>query len=129
MSIEQSKPREWPISPSLSATSTPSLTQAPTSIKSILLGRGISDDKADELKDRYNRRSIPIMDDGLFFQLLNQIAMDNDLEEVESKLQSYIDQKSSSLYDDYVTAKHEIGLAGLNLFPTESQQFRFTSGI
>jgi hypothetical protein len=34
-----------------------------------MLGRAISDDKADELNERNNRRSISIMDDGLFFQL------------------------------------------------------------
>jgi hypothetical protein len=129
MSIEQSNLHQLPISPSLSATSTPDLTQAPTSIKSILIGHGISDNKADELNCLYNRRSIPVMDDGLFFQLLNEIATDIDPEQVESELQRRIDQQSTSLYNDYVAAKHEIGLTGLDFFQTESQQFRFTAGL
>jgi hypothetical protein len=129
MSIEQSKLHQLPISPSLSATSAPDFTQAPTSIKSILLSHGISDNKADELNYLYNRRSIPVMDDGLFFQLLNEIATDIDPDQVESELRRRIDQQSTSLYNEYVAAKHEIGFSGLDLFQTVSQQFQFTAGL
>jgi hypothetical protein len=129
MSIEQSKLHQLPISPSLSATSTPDFTQAPTSIKSILISHGISDNKADELNRLYNRRSIPVMDDGLFFQLLNEIATDIDPDQIESELQRRIDQQSTSLYNEYVAAKHEIGFSGLDIFQTASQQFRYTAGL
>jgi hypothetical protein len=65
---------------------TTSSTQAPSSIKTILLGGGISSEKADELNERYNRRSIPIIDDELFFKNLSEIAAESAQEEVESKL-------------------------------------------
>jgi hypothetical protein len=129
MSIKQSKLHQPPLSPSLSAPSTPDCTQAPTSIKSTLLSHGISDNKADELNNLYNRRSIPVMDDGLFFQLLNEIATDIDPDQVESELQRRIDQQSTSLHNEYVATKHEIGFSGLNLLQTASQQFRFTAGL
>ncbi len=129
MSIEENKFCQPPLSPSLSARSTPDFTQAPTSIKSILISHGISDSKADELNSLYNRRSIPIMDDGLFFRLLDEIATDIDPDQVESELQRRIDQKSTSLYNEYVAAKHEIVFSGLDLFQTVSQQFLFTAGL
>lgn len=66
MNTDQSKCRQLLLSPSLSTVSTPSSTQAPSLIKTILLGHGISDERADELNSRYNRRSILIMDDELF---------------------------------------------------------------
>lgn len=127
MALDLSESRQLPISPSLSIASTLSSTQVPSSTKTILLDFGISIDKADELNHRYNRRSIPIMEDERFFQMLEQIATNNVLEEVESELQHVIEQKSARLSEDHSDAKFEIGMDGLAFFPSESQQFIFSS--
>src|SRR5215469_18002299 len=99
MNIEQS---ELPLSPSLSATSTststsastPCSTQAPTSIKESLPGYGISLEDADKWNGEYNRESLPIMHEDLFWRLLEEIARDTDPADVESKLKSRMEQKS-----------------------------------
>ena len=128
MALDLSESLQLPISPSLSIVSTLCSTQVPSSTKTILLDFGISIDKADELNHRYNRRSIPIMDDERFFQMLEQIATNNVPDEVESELQHVMEQKSARLSEDHSDAKFEIGMDGLAFFrSSESQQFIFSS--
>ncbi|KAF8847832.1 hypothetical protein BDZ45DRAFT_811258 [Acephala macrosclerotiorum] len=129
MSIEQRKLREGPMSPSPSpSTSTSSdLTQAPSF--DTLPDRCISPQVAKELNARYNRRTIPIMSDEQFIQILNLIAKENEPNTIETKLRLYMEGKNTSIHDEYVAAKYDIGLAAPDLFQSASQQFRFVSAL
>ena len=79
------------MSQSPSTISSSGLTQVPTSATDILLGYGISDRMAEELNVRHNRRSIPIMSDEQFFEILSKFAAEGWLTAVETKLQLHID--------------------------------------
>lgn len=118
-----------PPSPSLSTASSPCSNQVQFSAKTTLLAHGISSEKADELNSRYNRQQIPIMDDDLFFRILNKIAAATSPEKMESKLQYSIAQESARLQDDYFDAKFEIGIVGREIFQLESEKHHFTTGL
>jgi hypothetical protein len=76
-------------SPSLSAASTTRTTlspQRPTLTKDSLPNYGISTEEADKWNNKYNCTSLPLMPDHLFWNLLVEIARNNPLAEVESKV-------------------------------------------
>jgi hypothetical protein len=132
MNIEQS---ELPMSPSLSpiststSASTPCSTQAPTLIKESLASYGISLEDADKWNGEYNRESLPLMHDDLFWKLLKEIARDTDPADVESKLKSRMEQNSVRSRADFDRARYEIMLSGPELFQDESQKLAFTLAL
>jgi hypothetical protein len=136
MNTDQSERQELPISPARSTASTAStldqsgdFTQLPFSYKDVLPKRGISDVKADELNLKYNRQSIPLMDDEIFFLNLGRIAAENAPEKVESELQRFIEQESARLHEDYCDAKYDVGSHGPRLLQSDALRFQFVTGI
>lgn len=132
MDTVQDQHRLRPLSPSPSSVSNSQGncdTQVPSDIKDALLKRGISSERADDFNSRYNRRSIPIMNDEIFFDHLNEIATDNVPDEVETELEALMARESARLADDYFDAKFDIFLAGVNVFPSESQKFQFGTSL
>lgn len=122
------KLRDGPISPSPSPS--PSIPPAAyASAKDTLLHRGVSLQLIDDLNARYNRRTIPVMNDEQFFQLLSGVAIDSEPAAIESKIQTVMDEKNTSIHYSYVAAKYEIGLATLDLFQSVAQQFRYLSSL
>jgi hypothetical protein len=134
MNIKQSK---LPMSPSLSATSiststsasTPYSTQAPTSVKESLPSYGISLKDADKWNAKYNRESLPLMHEDLFWKLLKDITQDTNPADVESELKSRTGQKSARSRADFDKVRYEIMLSGAELFQNESQKLAFTSAL
>ncbi|KAH8797830.1 hypothetical protein F5884DRAFT_758928 [Xylogone sp. PMI_703] len=135
MNIEQS---EHPMSPSSTSTSTstsstsastPCSTQAPTSIKESLPSYGISLEDADKWNGEYNRESLPLMHEDLFWKLLKEIARNTDPADVESKLKSCMEQNSVHSRREFDKARYEIMLSGPELFQDESQKLDFTLAL
>ncbi|KAF4630414.1 hypothetical protein G7Y89_g7719 [Cudoniella acicularis] len=85
------------MSPSLSTTSTPCSTQAPTSIKDSLPSYGISIENAEKWNREYNCESISRIYEHKFWGLLIEVAGDANPADVEfeSKVRSVIEQRNA----------------------------------
>ena len=120
-----------PLSPALSECSTaPDETQAPNpSIRESLPGYGISIETAEEWKYQYNRQEVRVMGDEDFWKLVAEIAKKSDLADIQSRLKSSIDQKSTRLRRDVEDASYEVLLPGHRLFLTDDKKFAFTSSL
>lgn len=88
-------------------------TQYPTSIRDNLYERGID---ATELNLKYNRLTVPIMDDEQFYEILLDIAgrREHDKSDMESDLKRKLQELTNPLLDDYNAAKFELGMMGVD---------------
>ncbi len=113
---------------SLSVASTIRTTpspQAPTSTKDSLPGYGISTEDAEKWNDEYNRISLPIMPDHLFWNLLIEISRDIHPTDVESKLKTVIEQKTIDSRNKFNDQASDIMLSGTALFKDSSRLIEF----
>lgn len=115
-------------SPLTSTSSTASQTQAPTSVET-QLGDCISLETAKRLRDKYNRKEIPIMSDDEFFRILVEVATKVSPESIENQLQSYLHSNDDQVTDAYEAAKHEMWMRGLDWFEEDSLKLLFTAGL
>ena len=122
---------ELPLSPSLSEAPTPpGQSQAPVpSVRESLPSYGISIERAELWKCEYNRQEVPLMRDEDFWELVAAIAKDSYPADVQSKLKSSIDQKSTRLHDDFEDAAYGPLWSGYEVFPAADQKFTFTRGL
>ncbi|CAM6031712.1 unnamed protein product, partial [Sphagnum compactum] len=129
MDIEQMM--DLPLSPSLSEPPTaPDETQAPIpSIRESLPGYGISIETAEKWKCQYNRQEVRVMGDEDFWKLVAEIAKESNPADVQSRLKSSIDQKSTRLRHDFEDASYEVLLPGHRIFLTDDKKFAFTSSL
>lgn len=119
-------------SPSLSAASTTRTTpspQAPTSTIDSLPNYGISTEDADKWNDKYNRTSLPLMPDHLFWNLLIEIARDTPPAEVESKLKNAMEQKTTDSRNEFNDQASDTMLSGTALFKESSRLMEFFSAL
>ena len=121
-------PNGFPISPSSSAAPTPGSTQLPTSFKSNLLNLTISSEEIERLLNKYNRQTIPIMEDEKICEWLCEDVATSGLVD-ESKLDLRIRKESSSMEQDCVSAKISISFAGLDFFHTDEQRHNLIAGL
>jgi hypothetical protein len=127
--VMNTKQRKLP-SPSLSAASTTRTTpspQAPTSTKDSLPSYGISIEDADQWNEKYNRTSLPLMPDHLFWNLLVEIA--SDTPEVEPKLKSVMEQKTTDSRNEFNDQASDTMLSGTALFKDSSRLMEFFSAL
>jgi hypothetical protein len=119
-----------PPSPSLSEFSTaPDETQAPIpSIRESLPGYGISIETAEKWKCKYSRQEVRLMGDEDFWRLVAETAKESTTD-IQSRLQSSIEQKSTRLRHDFEDASYEVLLPGHRIFLTDDKKFAFTSSL
>lgn len=115
------------LSPLTSTSSTASQTQAPTSVET-QLGGCISLEIAKRLRDKYNRKLIPIMGDDEFFDILVEVATKFSPESIEAQLQCHL-HSNDQVTDAYEAAKHEMWMPGLDWFEEDSLKLLFTAGL
>jgi hypothetical protein len=103
----------------------------PPGAQLFLYPRNIPIDTAEELVIRYNRRSIPIMDDWDFYHLINEVtSLYNESDKIEKELQNRLNIKSTTLDSDYDTAKYTFGLEGNKLFgPNRDLENQYRAGV
>jgi hypothetical protein len=121
---------ELPPSPSVSeAPTTPDETQAPIpSTRDSLSSYGISIETAEQWKCRYNRQEVRVMDDEDFWKLVAQSAKECPAD-IESRLKSSIDEKSTCLRRDFEDVSPEVLLSGHQMSLTSVEKFAFASSL
>ena len=119
------------MSPSLSTTSTPCSTQAPTSIKDSLPSYGISIENAEKWNREYNHESLPRIHEDRFWGLLIEVAGDTNPADVEfeSKVGSVMEQRNARSRAKFEEQAYKIMLSGAKLFPDQSQKSDFLSAL
>jgi hypothetical protein len=119
------------MSPSLSTTSTPCSTQAPTSIKDSLPSYGISIKNAEKWNREYNHESLPRIHEDRFWELLIEVAGDTNPADVEfeSKVMSVMEQRNARSRAKFEEQAYKIMLSGAKLFQDQTQKSDFLSAI
>jgi len=119
------------MSPSLSTTSTPCSTQAPTSIKDSLPSYGISIENAEKWNREYNHESLPRIHEDRFWEVLIEVAGDTNPADVEfeSKVGSVMEQKDAQSRAKFDEQAYKIMLPGAKLFLNQSQKSDFLSAL
>ncbi|TVY86305.1 hypothetical protein LAWI1_G008826 [Lachnellula willkommii] len=119
------------MSPSLSTTSTPCSTQAPTSIEDSLPSYGISTENTQKWKLLYNRETLPRMHDDKFYELLVEVAGDTNPADAKfgSKVGSVMKQRNARSRAKFEEQAYEIMLSGAKLFQDQSQKSDFLSAL
>ena len=118
----------YPISPSSSVAPTPGSTQLPTSFQSDLLNLSISSEEIERMLDKYNRHTIPIMEDETVCKWLYEDVARSGLVD-ESKLDQWIRKESSHIEQGCISAKISVSLAGLEFFHTDEQRHNLIAGL
>jgi hypothetical protein len=117
------------MSPSLSTTSTPCSTQAPTSIKDSLPSYGISIENAEKWNREYNYENIPRIHEDKFWELLIEAAGGASPADVESKVRSVMEQRNVRSREKFEEQAYKIMLPGAKLFQDQSQKSAFLSAL
>ena len=119
------------MSPSLSTTSIPCSTQAPTSIIDSLPSFGISIENAEKWNREYNHETIPRLHENKFWGLLVEVASDHNPADIdfESKVRSVMEQKNARSRADFEEQAYQIMLPGAELFQDPSQKSVFLSAL
>ena len=126
MNFEQSKLSDLPISPSISAASSPNLTQYPLSVRDTL---DISDSELDLLQQQCNLRSIPLMGKDQFFKFIQKCLDDNPREELEARLRLSVNEEIARVHEAYTNVKHDFATLCCELLQTNEERFQFTKGL
>jgi len=106
MDFEQSK-LSGPISPSISAASSPNVTQYPLSVRDTLLDRGISNTKLDLLQQQCNLRSVPLIENDQFFEIIQKCLDDKSRGVLKAQLQLFINEEIARVHEAYMDIKHD----------------------
>jgi hypothetical protein len=119
------------MSPSLSTTSIPCSTQAPTSIIDSLPSFGISIEDAEKWNREYNYETIPRLHEHKFWGLLIEVASDHNPADIdfESKVRSVMEQKNARSRAEFEEQAYQIMLPGAELFEDPSQKSVFLSAL
>ena len=107
----------------------PSLTQYEISNRTLLREQGVSDADIDIYVDRYNRSSVPVIQDEMFFNICLRIVKENQGKVVETELQREIEKQSSYIYERYETTKIDMMMTHRNFFTSDDDQQQFDAGI
>ena len=118
-----------PISPSLSAASTPDLTQLPVSFRKDLLSRGVTEEEIEILTEKHNRRAVAIVDDNLFYKRLCEIADLSGRSHLESEVSRWIHEEGARINRDCLKAKLNVSLLGLGFLQTKNQKHSLIAGL
>lgn len=118
-----------PISPSISTASSLNLTQCPLSARDTLLSRGISDAELDLLQQQYNLRSVPLMGNDQFFEIIQKCLNDKPPEELEAQLRLSVDEEINRVHKAYMNVKHDFATLVYELLQTADEKFQLTKGL
>ena len=129
MEEERARGDFLPISPLLSAASTPDSTQLPISSRKGLQSRGVTEEEIEVLTAKYNRRVIAVVDDDSFYQRLCEIADAVGRNHLESEVSRWIHEEGTRIDRDCLKAKLSISLLGLGFLQTKNQKQSLIAGL
>ena len=113
------------LSPSTTPPSTEIENLQPTSLS--LSQHEITQDRLDYLKEKYNRRSVPITSDEVFIHTVKEVLQSKPKEELETELQHRLDNTNRDLDERYRRSKFRIYTKAISVQSTDEEEFHLTS--